>query len=251
MTGLLRVAAALLGAAIVLGAVDAPIAAAPPLALVVLRGSGAILTLEAGSAAADAGRFAFTAPGLGTYVPLGPADLRRDAAGNLHGSYRGLANVFASATATPVQVPITLELNVRVAGPQSGGEAELHAGDRAFHLEVLQAPKQLPTAPLVAFESAMRSSDWSSLYGLLSSDLASSMSAAAFAAEARAQTQSLGAITDIRRQSIGAVQTSAQGVIYATSRYTETRAGASSPLTYDAYFVYEDTGWKLWFTAAP
>jgi hypothetical protein len=88
------------------------------------------------------------------------------------------------------------------------------------------------------------------LYGLLTTELAAGLSAETFAAELRGQTATLGAITSVQRVAAGPVQTSPQGTVFAIARYNVTRTrGAAS--TYDAYFLYEDAGWRLWFTSGP
>jgi hypothetical protein len=248
---LLRAALVVVIAVVAFGVTDRPSDAAPPIALVVLRGDGAVLTFQADAGAIDAGRFAFTAPGLGTYLPARPAEVRRQDEGQVHANYAGPADRYATMDGAPIAAALRLELELRVAGPRPIGEAEVRVADSEFHVRLVQIPPELPNAVLRPFESATRSADWNGLYSLLSSDLATSVTTAAFVADATSQARSLGAITGLRRVAVGSVRTSPQGVVYATVRYELTRAGKSTPSLYDADFVFEETGWKLWFTAAP
>lgn len=220
--------------------------------------SGLTLTMQTDPAAGDSGHFAFRVPSLGVYVGSagpamraltptsvivdysGPATLRpiTDANGTVSGTVR-------------VPTPATIRLQAQIDPSHHTAEGTLTDSSARFHLVVSAAGKGELLQALKAFESAMAADDPAALYPLMNSDVRGASTVAQFSQSWRDQESRLGRISSLQRVSVADPQTDSAGVTSAVATYATTvtaPAGTLTSQTFDAHFVLQPDGWKLWYT---
>jgi hypothetical protein len=105
---------------------------------------------------------------------------------------------------------------------------------------------------LKAFESAMAVDDPVAIYALMNSDIRSASSVGEFGLSWRDQEARIGRISALARGAVGDIQTDNAGVTFVIVTYTATvtaPSGSTSAQVFDARFVRQADGWKLWYTS--
>ena len=130
-------------------------------------------------------------------------------------------------------------------------EATLTDGNSRFHLVVSAPGTGSLLQTLTAFDAAMAADDPSAIYPLMNSDVRGASTAARFSQNWRDQEARLGRISSLRRVSVADPRADTAGVTSAIATYTgavTSPTGSASTQTFDAHFVLQSDGWKLWYT---
>lgn len=207
-----------------------------------------ILTIDLDPASAELGIFSVRVTGVGTFVPLGRAKVERDGRSKVEFEYEGAFDLHsASGTASRVRG----ELEGKIKLDTGKGSAKLETERATYKLKARGLPSAKVQEVLPAFEGHLAKGEWSALYEMLTADMRSSTSAAAFEAALRAQTATLGPIEAVRRLGVGSPAPSRLGLSYVVVSYEVDRRTTAGPrtTTYDAYFIFEEPSWRLWYTA--
>jgi hypothetical protein len=203
--------------------------------------------IETGVGNAERGLFALTVPGVGVFLGTGPAAIKEASAVSSVITYDGAGRLVAASGTSSVALTLRAQID-----PTSGlGQADVTTPTAKYHVV---ARRSLPNAAhdaVVAFERAMAAADWTALYALLSTELRSAMTAAEFSASAASQTATLGRIVSVARTSESAVTLSPLGMRYVVATYDIVRRSAAGDAArkYEAWFLEDADGWRLWFTA--
>jgi hypothetical protein len=237
---------------VALGRDAMPVSGGPPrLGTMVFRSDDAdiVLAIDLDPLSAEVGLFAVTVGGVGSYLGTDRAIIEPNGVRNVKARYEGPVRVVPLGAAPRTSIG---RLSGEFLTDKGRAVATLEVDGRKYRISTHGVPAEDVTTVLPAFEAALRSSDWDSLYALLAADLRRGISAADFAASATAQTLVVGRTADLRRLTVGAPTASPLGMSYALAIYEidRTRADGSRTTTaYEAYFLYEG-GWRLWFTAS-
>ncbi len=218
------------------------------------------LTMQTDPAAQDAGHFAFRVPSLGVYVgSAGPA-MRALTPTSVVVDYSGPATLRPITDATGVVTgsvlspgPATIRLQAQIDPSHQTAEATLTDGAGRFHLVVSASGNGALLQALTAFEGAMAADDPAAIYPLMNSDIRGASSPAQFAQSWRDQESRLGRIASLQRVGVADPQTDSAGMTSTIATYVAiliAPAGTSTSQTFDAYFVMQSDGWKLWYTFA-
>ena len=222
--------------------------------------SGYSMTMQTDPAAADAGHFAFRVPGLGIYVGSAGQSMRALAPTSVVVQFDGQASLRPITDATgaitgTVTAPryVTVHLQAQIDPAHSTAEATLTESSGTFHMVAASSGRGEFLRAVVAFEMAIGTDDTTALYAIMNSDIRSRNTQAQFGEVWRAQEAQLGRITSIQRLATSDVTTDPAGVLSAIVTYTAvltSPSGSATTRTYDAYFVHQSDGWKIWYTAA-
>lgn len=130
-------------------------------------------------------------------------------------------------------------------------EATLTVGSARYHMVVGASGNGQLLQVLKAFEAAIAADDPAAIYPLMNSDIRGASSSAQFGQSWRDQESRLGRITSLQRVSVADAQTDSAGLTSAIATYMATvtsPSGVTSTQTFDAQFVLQPDGWKLWYT---
>lgn len=203
--------------------------------------------IETGVGNAERGIFSVAVPGVGVFTGNGPATIKEASAVSSVITYEGAGRLIAANGASSV----TLKLQSQV-DPTSGlGQADLTTPSAKYHIVARRSQPKAAHDAVVAFEKAISADDWTAVYALLSTELRDAMTPAEFSASAAAQTATLGPIVSITRTSESAPTLSPLGMRYVVATYTIVRHSASGDAArqYEAWFLEDADGWRVWFTA--
>ncbi|MBI3521829.1 MAG: hypothetical protein HY071_01860 [Chloroflexi bacterium] len=220
--------------------------------------SGLTLTIQTDPAAGDSGHFAFRVPSLGVYVGSVGATMRALTPTSVVVDYSGPATLRpitdgAGAVTGTVRTPTpaTIRLQAQIDPSHHTAEGTLTDGSARFHLVAPAAGKGDLLQALKTFEAAMAADDTSAIYPLMNSDVRGASSVAQFSQSWREQESRLGRITSLQRVTLSDPQTDSSGLTSAIATYATTvtaPAGTVTSQTFDAHFVLQPDGWKLWYT---
>jgi hypothetical protein len=150
----------------------------------------------------------------------------------------------AGTNPTTVQVVLQAQINP----DQRIAQGQLVDGLQLFPFLARGAAAAPPlTATLSTFEQATRQGDWATLYGLMNSEIRQANTQADFALGMTQANAARGAIVALRRGTVGAAQTTDDGLTFAVVAYALDRqaAGVTTTTQYDATFILEGGAWKL------
>jgi hypothetical protein len=221
--------------------------------------SGMALTMQTDPAAGDAGRFSFRVPDIGVYTGGAGADMRVLAPTSIVVDYSGPAvlrpltdGAGNAGGAVQAPTPVTIRLQAQLDPAHRTAEATLIEGSRRSHMVVASAGRGEFLQALRDFETAMAADDPAALYALMNSDIRAANASSEFVRTWREQESRLGRVTALRRTTISDITTDALGVTFAVVTYAATvtsPAGVPTIHSYDARFVLQSDGWKLWYTS--
>lgn len=115
--------------------------------------------------------------------------------------------------------------------------------------EVADVGELLPV--LDAFERATLAGDGALLYSVMNSDITAAYTEDAFARHLADQIAQVGSTTSMRRGAVSAPMPSEFGFWSVTVLYdseVRTPDGVTTAHRYEAFFIRQGVGWKLWFT---
>lgn len=221
---------------------------------------GLVLTMQTEPAARDAGRFAFRVAGLGVYEGSSGTAMRALTSTSVVVNYNGpaalrpITDVNGRVTGS-VSAPsaATISFQAQIDPAHLTAEATLTDQASRFHLVVAARARGDFLRAVAAFESAVAADDTAAIYATMNSDVRSANSPASFDQLWRAQEAQTGRITKLDRTALSDITTDAAGTTSAIASYSATLAAPSGSVTtrsYDAYFILQADGWKLWYTTA-
>jgi hypothetical protein len=231
----------------------------PDRTLTFVDDSGLTLTMQTDPAARDAGHFAFRVVGRGVYEGSAAAGMRALTPTSVVVDYSGpvtlrpIVDVNGQVTgsvAAPASTSVSLQ--AQIDPTHLTAEATLTDGSFRYHLVVAARGRADFIRAVSLFESAIGADDTTALYALMNSDIRNANTPAAFDQIWRAQETQQGRITNLTRVALSDVTTDAPGTSSAVATYTATMTAADGSVTtraYDAYFLRQSDGWKLWYTS--
>lgn len=221
--------------------------------------TGRRFSLQTDPAASDLGHFAYSVPDLGAYSGFAGTGLQVSATEILL-DHTGPATFIAFANAGQGATPaprgpgkVTVRVQARLDPVTRTGTVTLTHGAAAISM-VASVPSVADLdAVALTFERATVAGDAAALYTVVNSDVTNAYTPAAFAQHWASEEARVGTIAALRRLSRGPPTPTlgdfgfwVAAIEYEAEKVSPT--GARSIATYDAYFVRERSGWKLFFT---
>jgi hypothetical protein len=212
---------------------------------------GLSFTMQVTPSGPGYGHFVFRADGRGTFVGEAGSATRSHSSTSVTVNYEGPATFVPTGGGRSSTVAVRLQAEIDPAHAKA--QATLREAGAQYHL-VAKAPSIGPLQALLGtFEDAIVRADARELYSIASADIVTHYTPDAFAQALNAQLNSTNRVTDLRRTSTGAIQTSATGLSYVIVTYQvgyRSPAGALGSADFDVYFGFDGRDWKLFYTRA-